>query len=55
MLNRTSYFLILAVIAGILGFGEFLGAASSAAKITFILLTAFSTISYLLGKRPPIA
>lgn len=54
MLSRTYYFLIFAVLAGVLGFGEFLGSASSAAKIVFILLLAFSTISYLLGKRPPV-
>ncbi len=54
MLSRTYFFLIFAVLAGILGFGEFLGEASSGAKIIFILLLAFSTISYLLGKRPPI-
>lgn len=54
MLNRTSYFLIFAIIAGILGFGEFLGDASAMGKIMFILFMSFSTISYLLGKKPPI-
>jgi uncharacterized membrane protein YtjA (UPF0391 family) len=54
VLNRTSYFLILAVITGILGAGGILGAASPMARILCVLFLASFLISYLWERRPPV-
>jgi uncharacterized membrane protein YtjA (UPF0391 family) len=54
VLNRTSYFLILAVLTGILGAVDILGTASPMARIFCVLFLAFFAISYLLEKRPPV-
>lgn len=54
MLNRTSYFLILAILAGLLGTGGILGEASPMARIACVLFLAFFAISYLWERRPPL-
>jgi uncharacterized membrane protein YtjA (UPF0391 family) len=54
VLNRTSYFLILAVLTGLLGTGGILGTASPTARIFCVIFLAFFVISYLWERRPPV-
>jgi uncharacterized membrane protein YtjA (UPF0391 family) len=54
VLNRTSYLLIMAVMAGLLGAGGILGTASPMARIFCVIFLAFFVISYLWERRPPV-
>lgn len=54
MLQNAIIFIILAIIAGALGFGVLAGTAALIAKIclvVFVILVIFSLIS---GKKPPV-
>jgi uncharacterized membrane protein YtjA (UPF0391 family) len=51
MLGYTITFLIISVIAGILGFGVIAGTAALIAKICFILFLVLFVGTLLLGKR----
>ncbi len=56
MLSWAIAFLILALIAGVLGFGGIAGTATAAAQIlffVFMLLLVVSALASALGKRPP--
>ena len=51
MLHWTLVFLVLALIAAILGFGGLAGAAIGIAKILFFVFLAVWLISFLLTRR----
>ena len=51
MLSYTITFLIIALIAGVLGFGVIAGTAASIAKICFILFLVLFVASLLRAKR----
>lgn len=55
MLGWAVTFLIIALIAGVLGFGEIAGAAVGIAKILFLEFLMLFVIFLLLGRRPPVA
>ncbi len=49
MLRWTISFIIIALIAGVLGFGNIAGAASGIAKILFFVFLIFTAISFIKG------
>lgn len=51
MLNATLAFLVIAIIAGVLGFTSLEGTASSIAKVLFLGFLLISMISFLAGRR----
>jgi uncharacterized membrane protein YtjA (UPF0391 family) len=51
MLSYALTFLIIALIAGILGFGVIAGTAAMIAKACFILFLVLFVASLLIGKR----
>lgn len=51
MLNYAFTFLVIALLAGILGFGVIAGTAASIAKILFILFLVLFFVSLQRGKR----
>lgn len=54
MLSWAVTFLVLALIAGVLGFTSVAGFSISAAKILFFVFLVLLVISLVLGRRPPI-
>ncbi len=50
MLNWAVTFLIVALIAGVLGFGGIAGTATDMAKILFVISIVLFLISWLLGR-----
>ncbi|MEX2160489.1 MAG: DUF1328 domain-containing protein [Anaerolineales bacterium] len=55
MLSWALTFLIVAIIAGILGFGVIAGAAAGIAKLLFGIFLILFIVSLLLGRRTPVA
>ncbi|MBP9854835.1 MAG: DUF1328 domain-containing protein [Candidatus Omnitrophica bacterium] len=54
MLNWAITFLVVAIIAGVLGFGGIAGVSMDFAKIVFFLFLVLFVVSLLFGtKRPP--
>ena len=53
MLSWAITFLIIAIIAAILGFGGVAGTAVGIAKILFFVFLALFVISLLMGRRSP--
>ncbi len=51
MLNYAITFLLIALVAGILGFGVVAGTAASIAKICFVIFLVLFVASLLRGKR----
>ncbi|MES2308513.1 MAG: DUF1328 domain-containing protein [Verrucomicrobiota bacterium] len=51
MLNWTLTFLVVALIAGLLGFGVIAGTAASLAKICFIVFLILFIVSFIRGRR----
>jgi uncharacterized membrane protein YtjA (UPF0391 family) len=51
MLGYTIFFLLLALIAGALGFGVVAGTAALIAKICFVLFLILFVVSLLRGRR----
>ena len=51
MLHYTIVFLVIALIAGVLGFGGIAGSAMGIAKILFFIFLILFVISLLIGKR----
>jgi uncharacterized membrane protein YtjA (UPF0391 family) len=49
MLQYALLFLIIAIVAGILGFGGIAGAASGIAQVLFFIVLAFLIISVVIG------
>lgn len=52
MLSWSIIFLIVAIIAGILGFTTIAGAALSFAKILFVIFLILFIVFLFLGRRP---
>ncbi|SEQ79977.1 Protein of unknown function [Nitrosomonas sp. Nm51] len=53
MLNLAVTFLIIAIIAGVLGFGGIAGAAVEMAKIAFFVGLVLALVFWLLGRKGP--
>jgi uncharacterized membrane protein YtjA (UPF0391 family) len=51
MLSWALTFLIIALIAGVLGFGMVAGAAASIAKVQFVIFLVLFLVSLLTGRR----
>lgn len=51
MLHYSLVFLVVALIAGILGFGVVAGAAASIAKICFFLFLVIWILAFFAGRR----
>lgn len=51
MLNYAVIFLLIALVAGVLGFGVIAGTAASIAKILFIFFLVLFIASLLRGRR----
>ncbi len=54
MLSWALTFLIIALIAGVLGFGVIAGTAAYIAKICFLVFLVLFVISLVAGRRGPI-
>ncbi|EMI53733.1 membrane protein containing DUF1328 [Rhodopirellula sallentina SM41] len=48
-------FLIIALIAGVLGFGVVAGTAATIAKVLFFVFLVLFVIGLLMGRRGPVA
>jgi len=55
MLHYALVFLVVALIAGVLGFGFIAGTAAYIAKILFIVFLVLFIISFIGGRRGPVA
>ena len=55
MLSWALTFIVVALIAGILGFGVLAGTAMWIAKICFVLFLVLFLISLISGRRGPVA
>ena len=54
MLNWAISFLVIAIIAAFLGFGNIAGTSMEFAKILFFIFLVLAVVSFLFGwKRPP--
>ena len=53
MLSWTLTFLVIALIAAILGFGVLAGTAVAIAKVIFLVFLVMFVISFLMGRRMP--
>lgn len=51
MLSWAITFLIIAIIAAVLGFGGIAGAATGIAKILFVLFLVLFVVSFFFGRR----
>lgn len=54
MLKWTLVFLLVALLAGFLGFFALEGLAMWMAKVTFIVFLVLFVVSLVLGRRPPV-
>ncbi len=54
MLTNTIIFLVLAIVAGALGFGVLAGTAALIAKICLAIFVILLVVSLITGKRPPV-
>jgi len=54
MLGWALTFLVIALIAGVLGFGVVAGTAASIAKILFFVFLVLFVIGLLMGRRGPV-
>lgn len=54
MLHWTITFLVIAIIAAVLGFGGIAGTAIGIAKIIFFVFLVLFIISLFVGRRPPV-
>ena len=55
MLSYAITFLIIALIAGILGFGVIAGTAALIAKVCFVLFLVLFVLSFISGRKGPAA
>ena len=53
MLGWALTFLVIALIAGVLGFGFIAGTAASVAKILFVVFLVLFVIGLIMGRRGP--
>ncbi|TWT54895.1 hypothetical protein Pla22_25490 [Rubripirellula amarantea] len=54
MLGWALTFLVIALIAGVLGFGVVAGTAASIAKILFVVFLVLFVIGLIMGRRGPV-
>ncbi len=54
MLRWTLAFLIIALIAGVLGFGVIAGTAASIARVLFLVFVVLFIIGLIMGRRGPL-
>jgi uncharacterized membrane protein YtjA (UPF0391 family) len=52
MLHYTVVFFVIAIIAGIFGFGGIAAGASDIAKILFYIFIAVTIVSFVMGRKP---
>ena len=52
MLSYAIFFLVIALIAGILGFGVIAGTAALFARVLFLVFLVLFVVSLLRGRRP---
>ncbi len=52
MLSWALIFLVIALIAGLMGFGVIAGTAAGIAKILFFVFLVLFVLSLLMGRRP---
>ncbi|HDZ57746.1 MAG TPA: DUF1328 domain-containing protein [Pseudomonas xinjiangensis] len=52
MLSWAITFLVIAIIAAVLGFGGIVGAATGIAKILFVVFLMLFVVSFVVGRRP---
>lgn len=52
MLSWAITFLVVALIAGILGFGVIAGTAATIAKVCFFIFLILFLVSFIQGRRP---
>jgi uncharacterized membrane protein YtjA (UPF0391 family) len=55
MLSWAITFLIIALIAAVLGFGGLAGTAVGIAKLLFFVFLVLFVVSLIFGRRPPVA
>jgi uncharacterized membrane protein YtjA (UPF0391 family) len=55
MLGWAVTFLIVALIAGVLGFGFVAGTAAYIAKICLLIFLVLAVVSFVMGRRVPVA
>ncbi len=53
MLNWAILFLVIALIAAILGFGVLAGTAMEIAKLLFVVFIVLFLLSFFMGRRTP--
>lgn len=53
MLNWAVTFLVIALIAAVLGFGVLAGTAMEIAKILFLVFLVLFVLSFFMGRRSP--
>jgi len=53
MINMAITFLVIALIAAVLGFGVLAGTAMEIAKILFFVFIVLFVLSFLMGRRSP--
>ena len=53
MLHWAIIFLIIAIVAGLLGFTTVMGAAMGFAKILFVIFLILFVLMLVMGRRPP--
>jgi uncharacterized membrane protein YtjA (UPF0391 family) len=54
MLHYSIVFLVIAIIAGLFGFGIIASTAASIAKILFVVFLVLFLASFLMGRRAPL-
>lgn len=54
MFNWAVTFLVIAIIAGVLGFGGIAGASVGMAKIAFFAGLVLAVVFWLIGRKPPV-
>jgi len=55
MLGWALTFLVIALIAGVLGFGVIAGTAAWIAKVVFVVFLVLFIIGLIMGRRGPVA
>jgi uncharacterized membrane protein YtjA (UPF0391 family) len=55
MLNWAITFLVIALLAAVLGFGVLAGTAMEIAKILFFVFIVLFVLSFFMGRRPPVS
>ena len=53
MLNWAITFLVIALIAALLGFGGIVGTAVGIAKILFLVFIVLAVLAFFMGRRAP--